>query len=231
MEQMNIPDCAAFDLNAACTGFIYGLAVANGMLATGVARRALVIGAEALSRFTNWKDRATCVLFGDAAGAAVVGEVEEGRGILSQYLCADGRLNRHIEIPAGGSRQPATAAAIEAGETCVRMNGNDVFKFAVRIMGDALSEAIQRAGLTPEDMDWVIPHQANIRIIESAVKRLGIVRERFVINIDRFGNTSSASIPLALDEAVRAGRIKRGDLVGLVAFGGGLTWGASVLRY
>jgi 3-oxoacyl-[acyl-carrier-protein] synthase-3 len=231
MEQLNIPDCAAFDINAACTGFLYGLSLARGMMTIGMARRALVIGADLLTRYTNFKDRTTCVLFGDAAGAVVFGPIEGEGGVLAEYLSANGRMNKLIMIPAGGSRQPVTHEVIDAGEQYIQMSGNDVFKFTVRIMPEALNEVFRRAGLQPQQIDWVIPHQANIRIINGAIKRLGIPPERFIINIERFGNTSAASIPLAMDEAVRDGRIQRGHLLGLVAFGGGLTWGATVLRY
>jgi 3-oxoacyl-[acyl-carrier-protein] synthase-3 len=231
MERLNIPNCMAFDLNAACTGWIYSVACAHGLWKSGMARNALVIGADCLTKVTNFKDRATCVLFGDAAGAVVLGEIEEGRGILSQYCSCDGRMHRHILIPGGGSRQPLSQDVLDNDEQFIQIDGNDVFKFAVRILPDALNEVLTRANLAPSDLNWVIPHQANLRIIEGAAKRFNIPRERFILNIDRFGNTSAASIPLALDEAARDGRVKRGDLLGLVAFGGGLTWGASIIRY
>lgn len=231
MEKIGIPNCAAFDLNAACTGFIYGLSAARGMITCGVAHKALVIGADAVTRYTNWKDRGTCVLFGDAAGAVVLGEVEDGSGILSEYLSADGRMNPHIIIPAGGSRIPTTHEVIDNDEQKIHMNGKEVFKFAIQAMPNALLEAVRRAGITVGDVDWIIPHQANVRIIDNAAKRLDIPVERIIVNIDRFGNTSAASTPLAMDEAIEDGRIKRGDIVGLVAFGGGLTWGATILRY
>lgn len=231
MERLSIPNCMAFDLNAACTGWIFATACAHGLWKTGMVRKALVIGADCLTKVTNFKDRATCVLFGDAAGAVVMGEVEDGHGILSQYCSCDGRMHRHIIIPGGGSRKPFSQDVLDNDEQFVRMDGNDVFKFAVRIMPATLKTALARANLKPEDLDWVIPHQANLRIIDGAAKRLNIPRERLILNVDRFGNTSAASVPLALDEAVRDGRVKRGDLLGLVAFGGGLTWGASIVRY
>lgn len=231
MEKLDIPNCPAFDVNAACTGWLYGLASAHGMIEHGLASRALVVGADALTKFTNFKDRTTCVLFGDGAGAVVLGQVDGDRGIKSAYLGADGRMGRHIIIPGGGSKKPCSQEVLDNDEQYIQMDGNEVFKFAVRIMHRALDEAVQRAGIEVADLDWIIPHQANVRIIDGAVKRLGLPAERFVMNIERFGNTSAASVPLAMDEAVKDGRIKRGDLLGFVAFGGGLTWGSMILRY
>ena len=231
MREMHIPDCAAFDLNAACTGFVYSMAAAHGLLRNGVARRALVVGADCCTKYTDFEDRGTCILFGDAAGAVVMGEVEEGKGILSENLSADGRMSDRLTILGLGTRKPPSRKVLEDREQYIQMNGNDVFKFAVRIMAHSLKLAADRAGVAVGDLDWVIPHQANIRIIDAAISRLKLPREKFIINLDRFGNTSAASVPLALDEAVRDGRIKRGDLLGLVAFGGGLTWGGSVVRY
>lgn len=231
MAKLDIPDCPAFDINGACTGFIYALTVVHGLLQTGMARHALVVGADCTTKHINFQDRTTCVLFGDGAGAVVLGAVAEGSGIRSEFLSANGRMADRIRIPAGGTRQPVTHEVLEKGEHYVQMSGNDVFKFAVRIMEDALLEAARRANIAVTDLDWIIPHQANGRIIDGAVKRLGIDPERVIVNIDRYGNTSAASVPLALDEAVRDGRIRRGQLVGVVAFGGGLTWGSAVVRY
>ncbi len=231
MERLEIPNCMAFDLNAACTGWIYAMTVARSMFQTGQIHKALIIGADCLSKVTNFKDRSTCVLFGDGAGAAVMGEVEEGRGVLSSFGSCDGRMNRHLIIPGGGSKNPISKEVIEKDEQFIQMDGNDVFKFAVRIMPEALNQALDAAGLQPEDLDWVIPHQANLRIIDSAIKRLKLPAERFIVNLDRFGNTSAAAVGLAMDEAIRAGKIKKGQLLGLVAFGGGLTWGAAIIRY
>ncbi|GAB4320651.1 MAG: ketoacyl-ACP synthase III [Candidatus Sumerlaeia bacterium] len=222
---------AALDVNAACTGFVYGLATAHGMLQTGLARRALVIGTEALSRVIDWTDRSTCVIFADGAGAVVLGEVDGDRGILSEFLMADGSATDLIIIPAGGSAKPITPEALANREHCLRMSGNEVFKFAVRILGEAVDEVLRKAGLTHNDIDWLVPHQANIRIIDAAAKRTHVPRERIAVNIDRVGNTSAASIPLALDDIYRAGKIKRGDVIALVAFGAGLTWGATLLRW
>jgi 3-oxoacyl-[acyl-carrier-protein] synthase III len=231
MVKLDIPDCAAFDLNAACSGFLYGMATARGLLANRVARRALVIGVDCVTRFTNWKDRNTCVLFGDGAGAVVLGQVENGRGIISESLLADGRLGGSLQIPAGGSRMPLSQDVLDNDMQFVQMAGSEVFKFAVRILPEVLLATLEKANMTVDDLDWIVPHQANIRIIESGVKRLKIDPKRVVVNEQRFGNTSAASVPLALDEAVRDGRIHRGHTVALVAFGGGLTWGASIFEY
>jgi 3-oxoacyl-[acyl-carrier-protein] synthase-3 len=230
MERLEIPNCMAFDINAACTGWIYGMNIAHGLFQTGQAKKALVIGADCLTKVTNFKDRSTCVLFGDGAGAAVLGEVPDGRGLMSIFCSCDGRMHRNLMIPGGGSRKPFSQEVLDNDEQYIRMEGNDVFKFAVRIMPEALNDALAKACLTPADLDWVIPHQANLRIIDSAIKRLNIPPDRFIVNLDRFGNTSAAAVGLAMDEAIRDGRVKRGQLVGLVAFGGGLTWGAAIIR-
>jgi 3-oxoacyl-[acyl-carrier-protein] synthase-3 len=221
----------AFDILVGCTGFIYGLAVAREMIAAGAYERALVIGAETLSKITNWEDRSSCVLFGDAAGAALVAPVPEGRGILAYSLGNDGTNAGALRIPAGGSRLPPTAETVADKLHYLMMNGPEVFKFAVRAMAASSEEVVRRAGLTMDHIEVIIPHQANLRIIDAAAKRFGIPLERFVVNLDRYGNTSAASIPLALDEAVRDGRIKPGDHVMLSSFGAGLAWGTMVLRW
>lgn len=223
--------CGAIDLNAACTGFVYGIATAHGMLKTGVAKKVLVIGSEVLSRVVDWTDRSTCVIFADGAGAVVLGEVDGDRGILSEYLNADGSAADLIIIPAGGTAKPITAEGIANKDNCLKMSGNEVFKFAVRILGEAVDAVLEKANLTHDDITWLVPHQANIRIIEAASRRTHVPRERIAVNIDRVGNTSAASIPLALDEIYREGKVKRGDVIALVAFGGGLTWGATLLRW
>lgn len=229
--KMGVPNCMAFDVNAACSGWVYAFSCAVGLLSTGMAKKALVIGADCVTRVTNFKDRTTCVLFGDAAGAVVLGEVEEGRGVLSQYCSADGRLGQAIIVPAGCTHKPFSQEVLDNDEYFLQMSGNDVFRFAVTTMPEAVEEALRRAGLTTADLDWVIPHQANLRIIDNAVKRLGIPPEKFIVNLERFGNTSAASVGVALDEAVKDGRVKKGDLISLVAFGGGLTWGANIIRF
>lgn len=218
-----------FDILVGCTGFIYGLAVAREMIAAGAYERALVIGAETLSKITNWEDRSSCVLFGDAAGAAVVAPVAEGRGILAYSLGNDGTNAGALRIPAGGSRLPPTAETVADKLHYLMMNGPEVFKFAVRAMAASSDEVVGRAGLTMDHIEVIIPHQANLRIIDAAAKRFGIPLERFVVNLDRYGNTSAASIPLALDEAARGGKIKPGDHVMLSSFGAGLAWGTMVL--
>jgi len=228
-DRLGARNAAAFDVSAACSGFIYALASASGMIATGMYRNALVIGAECLSRVTDYSDRNTCILFGDGAGAAVLGPVSAGRGFRSFVLGADGSGGELLKLPAGGSRIPASAESVAQGMHFMKMNGREVFKFAVRVMGNAAEEALHKAGLTKEDIDLLIPHQANIRIIQSALERLGLPEEKCVVNVDRYGNISAASIPVALAEAVEEGRVREGDRLVLVGFGGGLTWGASVL--
>lgn len=230
-DQLGAKKAATFDLSAACTGFIYGISAAAQFIATGVYKYVLVIGVECLSRILDWTDRNTCVLFGDGAGAAVLGPVEEGYGFLSFELGGDGSGGNLLNLPAGGSRLPASEKTIQERLHYVHMSGREVFKFAVRVMGNATEEALAKAGLTKEDIDFLVPHQANIRIIDSAVKRLGLTEEKVVVNLDRYGNMSSASIPVALDEAVQRGQIKKGDTMVLCGFGGGLTWGATVLKW
>jgi 3-oxoacyl-[acyl-carrier-protein] synthase-3 len=230
-QKLDIPDCPAFDVNAACTGFLTALTIAHGLLTNGIARKALVIGADCTTKYTDFTDRNTCVLFGDGAGAVVLGEVEEGRGILAEYLGADGRQISRIIVPGGGSANPPSHAMLDAGDQYVHMEGNEVYKFAIRILPLSIQRACEIAGVQPSDLDWLVPHQANVRIIEAASKRFDVPMDRIILNLDRFGNTSAASVPLALDEAVRDGRIKRNDLIGMVAFGSGLTWGSVVLRF
>lgn len=224
---------AAFDLSAGCSGFVYSLGTAAGFIASGQYRTVLVIGADTLSKITNWKDRSTCVLFGDGAGAAVLRPVPEGYGILSLVLGADGTGGEKLMLPAGGSRRPFRfeREATEEGSQYIHMCGTDVFKFAVRIMPQAAEQVLAKAGLTPADVQLLIPHQANTRIIDAAAERLGIEPERVMVNVDRYGNTSAASIALALDEAVRAGRLTHGGVGVLVGFGAGLTWGAAAIRW
>lgn len=230
-DRIGAKNAGAFDLAAGCTGFIYALTVGSQFIATGSCRTVLVIGAETLSRILNWEDRNTCVLFGDGAGAVVLKAAPEGSGILSFKLWSDGAGGPHLLIPAGGSRRPATRETVDGKLHSVQMNGREVFKFAVRIMGEAAEEVLAAAGLEKSDLDFFIPHQANIRIIESAAKRLGLPMEKVLVNVDRYGNTSTASIPLALEEAVHGGKIKRGDHIVMVGFGAGLTWGAVVMKW
>ena len=222
---------AAFDILVGCTGFVYGLAVAREMIASGAYDHILVLGAETLSRIADWEDRSTCVLFGDAAGAAVVGPVPEGRGILSYSLGNDGTNADALKIPAGGSRMPASQETVANRLHYLTMNGPEVFKFAVRSMAESSEAVVSRAGFTMKDIDLVIPHQANLRIIDAAAKRFNIPYERFVHNLEHYGNTSAASIPLALDESVREGKISSGDLILLSSFGAGLSWASMVMRW
>jgi 3-oxoacyl-[acyl-carrier-protein] synthase-3 len=220
----------AFDVSVACSGFIYGLAIANNFIGSGMYKHALVIAAEKLSAITDWSDRATCVLFGDGAGAAVLGPVERG-GILSVYLGADGKEGDLIKLPAGGSRIPATKKSIDDRLHYIKMNGAELFKHAVKIMAEAALGATRPLGLKAEDIKLVIPHQANIRILEAVGKRMGLSKDKIYLNIERYGNMSAASSAVALVEAVEEGRIKKGDKILLDAFGGGLTWGAVVIEW
>jgi len=229
-DRIQATRAGAFDVNAACAGFVYALNAAQGFVATGQYQNALVIGADVLSTIVDWTDRSTCVLFGDGAGAAVLAPVARG-GILSTYLGADGSGACQLEVPAGGSRIPASKQSVEQKQHYLKMNGSEVFKFAVRIMGEAASVALERAGLTPEDVDCFIPHQANIRIIEAAMERLHLPMEKVFLNVEKYGNMSAASTIVALYEAVQAGRVQRGDIVVLVAFGAGLVWGATVIEW
>ena len=217
-------------LEAACTGFLYALDAASQYLLTGRFKTALVIGAEKMSSIVDWQDRTTCVLFGDGAGAVVVQARETGEGILSTVTGSDGSLTGLLSLPAGGSRTPASVKTVEARQHFIRMDGKDVFKHAVRAMSESVRRALENSGLTKDDIACVVPHQANMRIVEAIRTRLELGPEKVFVNLDKVGNMSSASIPVALDEAVQCGRIKKGDNVVLVAFGGGLTWGAMVVK-
>jgi 3-oxoacyl-[acyl-carrier-protein] synthase-3 len=230
-EKLGTYNAAAFDLSAACSGFIYGLTVASALIGTGALEKILVVGVETLSKITDWQDRNTCVLFGDGAGAAVVVPCEHGRGVLSSSMGSDGRLGCLLELPAGGSLRPATRQTVDDKLHFIRMRGNEVFKNAVRAMETVAKDALDKAGVKPEELSLLIPHQANLRIIEATAKRLGVDMDKVFVNVHKYGNTSAASVPIALDEARKEGRIKDGDLVGLVAFGAGFTWGATILRW
>lgn len=219
-----------FDVSAACAGFVYALSVAQQFVAREVYRNALVIGAETLSCVTDWKDRNTCVLFGDGAAAVVVSEVKSG-GILATHLGSDGAKAGLLHIPGGGSRKPASHRTIDERQHFIKMEGNEVFKLAVTIMADAAENALKKAGLSCADVDVVIPHQANMRIISAVAKKLKVPEEKFYLNIERYGNMSSASCATALCEAVRSGRVRKGDIVLLVTFGAGLVWGAAVIKW
>lgn len=229
-DRLGASNAGAFDLSAACSSWVYAVAVAHGYIASGLAQTVLVAGAETLSKFTNWKDRNTCVLFGDSAGAVVMQACDPGTGFLSFYLGSDGAGGSLITVPGGGSRIPASFESVERNQHYLQMNGREVYKFAVRTIPKAIEEAAKRAHITLKDVDCFIPHQANIRIIDAAAERLGQPREKFFINVERYGNTSSASVPVALYEAIHGGRVRAGDTLVLVAFGGGLTWGSCALR-
>lgn len=231
-DRLGASHAAAFDLSAACSGFIYGLSVADAYLRAGLMRNILVIGAETLSKVVDWSDRGTCVLFADGAGAALVQRTTGDSRILSTHLYADGSKGKQLIIPGGGSRHPVSQKVLDENLVKIKMaNGNEVFKVAVRSMEDAALAALKANGAEVSDIDLFVPHQANARIINAVAQRLGVPKERIVVNIDRFGNTSAASIPIALDEAVRAGRLKPGDLLLMAAFGGGLTWGSALIRW
>ena len=222
---------AAFDVCAACSGWLYGLTVAEGMIATGAARNVLVVGSEKMSAIVDWTDRSTCVLFGDGAGAAVLTPATgDGKGILSTYMKSDGNLADLLYRPAGGARDPFSPEVLDARTHYVHMAGREVFKHAVRSMADACDHALERAGLTGADIDLLIPHQANLRIIDATARHAGIPMSKVFVNVDRYGNTSSASIPIALDEAVEQGIARPGDTVLLCAFGAGFTWAAMIVR-
>ncbi|HJQ21565.1 MAG TPA: beta-ketoacyl-ACP synthase III [Gemmatimonadaceae bacterium] len=222
---------AAFDVGAACSGFIYGCTVAEGLMAAGGVETALVVGVEKLSAITDWKDRSTCVLFGDGAGAVVLKRSKQQKGILSTYVRSDGTLGDLLCRPSGGAVRPFDTEVLDDRSQFIRMNGREVFKHAVRSMSEAATRALDSAKLTGADIDVMIPHQANIRIIEATAKHANIPMEKVYVNVDRFGNTSAASIPIALDEAIETGRIREGSTVLLVAFGAGFTWGAMVVRF
>ena len=222
----------AFDLSAACAGSLYGLTLADTLVKAGRARRVLVIGAELLSRLVDWSDRTSCVLFGDAAGALVVGPSDDpDRGLLSAHLHSDGRAADILAIRGGGSRHPVSASMIESNLHKIAMSGREVYKFAVRVLPDALMEAFEANHVLPAQIDHVVSHQANLRIVESVLDRVGIPRSKCWTNLDRYGNTSSASLPLSLDEANRAGRLQPGDLVAMMAIGAGMAWGSALMRW
>jgi len=228
---LGVPDIPAFDISAGCTAFIYGLIIAQGLILSGTVKRILLAAPEMLSRVTNWEDRSTCVLFGDGAGAVVLEESRDGSGLLSHYWSADGNLSELIILPGGGSRLPASHATVDEKKHTLHMKGNDTFKHAVKRMGEAAIEALARAGIEKEDIAWLIPHQANMRIIEATRERLKLPKEKVAVNVHKYGNCSVATIPLAFEELVREGKAKRGDIIVLDAFGAGLTWGAIVYRW
>ncbi|MGD8860731.1 MAG: beta-ketoacyl-ACP synthase III [Myxococcales bacterium] len=226
------PEVPAFDMAAACAGFVYGLSTADAYVRSGLARNVLVVGVELLSRIIDWSDRNTCVLFGDGAGAVVVGPSEDPeRGILSTHIYADGSQWENLYIPAGGTRNPITHERLDAHDHLVKMAGKEVFKYAVKALTSAAMAAIEHNRMRPEDVDWLIPHQANMRIIDGVIRRSGLPRERCYINIEKQANTSSASVPIALDQAVRSGKVREGQNLLFTALGGGFAWGSAMVRW
>ena len=230
-DKLGAKNAGIMDIVAACSGFIYGLSIAQAYIASGKYKNILVIGVEVLSKITDWTDRDTCVLFGDGAGAAVVQATNSDKGIVSTYISGDGSLASLLHIPVGGSKTPLTPENIHQRYHFIQMKGSEVFKSAVRSMGDAAQKVIDMGGISSEDVDLLIPHQANIRIIEATAKRIKLPMDKVYVNIHRYGNTSAASIPIALDEARKNGRIKNGSKVVLVAFGAGFTWGSALIKF
>ena len=229
-DQLGAKDAAAYDLSAGCTGFVYAIAQAHGMVSSGLVDQALVVGGDVLSKVVDWQDRSTCVLFGDGAGAVVLEHVPEG-GFLGFELGADGSGGPQLYMPAGGSRAPATAETVAQRQHFAKMNGREVFKFATRVLVDSAEKVLDECGVPVADVDVYVPHQANVRIIDHARKKLGIPEERTVVNVDRFGNTSSGSIPLALGDAEDDGRLKEGEMVLMTGMGAGLTWGSALIEW
>ena len=227
---LGAPSVPAFVVVTGCTGFVYALTIAHQFIATGAYRTILLIGVELLSRFVNWADRATCVLFGDAAGAVILQACDRRCGLYGFDLGSDGSQSEHIIVPAGGSASPFSADTLESGGHFIQMNGREVYRFATRVVGHSSRAALNRAGLSLDDVDWIIPHQANLRIIQAAAHDMGLPMDRFVVNIERYGNTSAASIPLALAEALDSGRIRPVDVLLLVTFGAGLTWASAIVQ-
>jgi len=230
-SKLHAKKAAAFDVYAACSGFLYGISIADAFIKSGMYTTILVVGAEALSRFTDWEDRTTCVLFGDGAGAAVLQRHAGKRGVLSTHLHSDGNFGDLLHIPAGGAAHPATADTVERRQHYIKMKGNETFKVAVRALEEVVEEALTHNKVKPEEIDLLIPHQANLRIIQAMAKRLNMPMEKVMLTIHKYGNTSAASIPMALDEAVREGKVKDNDLLLLEAFGGGLTWASALIRW
>jgi 3-oxoacyl-[acyl-carrier-protein] synthase-3 len=229
--QIGATNAAGMDVFAACSGFLYGLTLVDSMIRTGQVKYALVVGAEVLTKYVDYTDRGTCVIFGDGAGAAVVGPVGEGKGILATKIRSDGRYEEQLFAPAGGTKLGTTHQTIDEGQHFFKMKGNELFKVAVRSMADISAEMLEKAGYTVDDVDLVIPHQANQRITDAVASRLGVPEEKVYSNIAEHGNTSSASIPIAMDECIESGKIKEGSLVLLTAFGGGVTWAGTVIRF
>lgn len=230
-NRLGATNAVGFDINAACSGFLYALYIADSFVRTGAHRRILVVGTEVLSKVTDWEDRTTCVIFGDGAGAVIVEATDKDRGILSMHINSDGRMWELIHLPGGGSRNPASVNTIEKRLHYIKMKGNETFKVAVRALEDVVQEALEHNKVRPEEIDLLIPHQANLRIIQAMAQRLCMPMNKVVVTIHKYGNTSAASIPMAMDEAVRNGKIRDHSLILLEAFGGGLTWASALVRW
>ena len=230
-NRLDATNAAAFDIGAACSGFIYGLSIAESFIKSGAKKRILLVGVETLSRFTDWEDRTTCVLFGDGAGAAIIEPSADDSGILSTHIHSDGSLWDYIQVPAGGSRIPCSKESVEKRLHFISMRGNETFKVAVKTLESIALETLEKNNLKVSQLTLLIPHQANLRIIQATAKRLGLPMEKVMLNIEKYGNTSAASIPIALDEALSSGRIRTGDYIMLEAFGAGLTWGSALIRW
>lgn len=228
---LEIPKTGTIDIEAACSGFLYGLSMANAYIVSGMYKNVLVIAAETLSRFTDWEDRGTCILFGDGAGAAVVSASDDDSGFLGFKLGGDGSYKHLLYLPGGGSLHPATRETVDEKLHFMKMNGNATFKVAVRTMADVMQELLDDLKVNPDDLKWLIPHQANYRIMTAVADRLNIPEDHVIVNVDKYGNTSAATIAIALAEAHEQGKIEKGDLIGMVAFGGGFTWAASLLHW
>jgi 3-oxoacyl-[acyl-carrier-protein] synthase III len=229
--RLDAVNAAAFDLQAACSGFIYGLFVSENLIKSGTNKRILLVGVDMLSKVTDWDDRTTCIIFGDGAGAVILEPSEDDSGILSTSVHSDGNMWDLLQVPGGGSRMPCSQECVDKKLHFARMKGNETFKVAVKTLENIAIETLEKNNITASQLTLMIPHQANLRIIQAAAKRLGLPMEKVMVNIDRYGNTSSASIPIALDEAVSAGRIKKDDYILLEAFGSGLTWGSALIRW
>ncbi len=230
-NRLGASHAVGFDINATCSGFLYALYIADGFIRSGMHRRILVVGAEVLSKVTDWKDRTTCVLFGDGAGAVIVEATSEDRGILSMSINSDGSMWELINIPGGGSRNPSSLDTLKKEMHYIRMKGNETFKVAVRTLEDVALKTLADNGMDPSQLSLLIPHQANLRIIQATADRLGLPMEKVFVNLERYGNTSAASIPIALDEALTSGRVRDGDYILLEAFGGGLTWASALIKW
>ena len=230
-KKLGAHHAVGFDINAACSGFLYGLHVADGFIKAGLHKRILLVGTEVLSKFTDWKDRNTCVLFGDGAGAVIVETTEEDKGIMSTHINSDGTMWELLYLPGGGSRYPSSPESIQNRLHYIKMKGNEVFKHAVRTLGELIVKTLEENNLNSSQLSLLIPHQANTRIIQATADRSGIPMDKVIMNLDKVGNTSAASIPIALDESVKSGRVKDGDYILMSAFGGGFTWASALIKW